>query len=72
MPIEFWWWVKPLWFTGYVTALTLGVAAIILDEAKPDSVLSNILAVLALAPWAISFVSVVVWLLINILILIWR
>lgn len=72
MPIEFWWWVRPLCYTGYVTLLVLGVTAIVIDKAKPGSILSCVLGVLALAPWAISIVSSLVWVLLNILILIWR
>lgn len=72
MPIEFWWWVEPLFFTGYLTIIVLGILGMLIDKAWPGNLFSYVLAVLAIAPWLICFLAVVVWLLTNILIIIWR
>ena len=72
MPIELWWWVMPLYYTGFLTLLTFGIAAILIDKAHTDSVCSLIFAIIACLPWAICAVTVVGWLITNILILIWR
>ncbi len=72
MPIEFWWWIEPLWLTGYLALVIFGILSLLLDKAKPDSLISNICAIIAFLPWVVSAASVIVWLIINALILIWR
>ena len=72
MPIELWWWVVPLFLTGWLTLLTFGIAAILIDAAYPDSICSYLFAIIACLPWVICAATVVVWLIVNILILIWR
>lgn len=72
MPIKLWWWVSPLCGTGYLTLLVFGGLAVLIDKAKPYNTISSIFAWIAFAPWLISILSTVVWLLINVLILIWR
>lgn len=72
MPIELWWWVKPLFETGYLTLIVFCVIGTLLEKLIPDNKITPILAVFAIAPWVIAPLSVVVWLLTNILIMIWR
>lgn len=72
MPIELWWWVEPLVKTGFLTILILGIPGLMLEERRPGKPLPTILMVLALVPFAICACSAIVWMLTNILILIWR
>lgn len=72
MPIELWPWVGKLFFTGWLTLLIFVPLSIWIDEAKPGSTVALILVILGLAPIAICAVTVVGWLLTNILIVIWR
>ena len=71
MPIEIWWWMKPLFYTGWLTLIVLGLASIGLDKVKPGNFASIIMIVLAVAPWLACFGAFLVWLVANILILIW-
>ena len=72
MPIELWWWVIPLWFTGYLTAVVFGAAAYLLDTVIPDTPVPIICAIIAVMPWVICALAGVVWLIANALIVIWR
>lgn len=72
MPIEFWWWIEPLWLTGFLMLLVFTPLAALFDKAMPHKRISDIFAVLAILPFVVSAASVVVWLVINALILIWR
>lgn len=72
MPIELWPWVGKLFFTGGLTLVILGAISIWVDNAKPGSTVALVLAILSIAPLAICAVAVIVWLLTNILIVIWR
>ena len=72
MPIELWWWVEPMFYTGLLTLFVVGVPSLWLDDAMPRSWLPELLAVLAIAPLVICLGSVIVWLLTNALIVIWR
>lgn len=72
MPIELWWWVEPLFYTGLLTLFVVGVPSIWLADAMPRSRLPELLMVLAIAPLVVCFGIVIVWLLTNALIVIWR
>lgn len=72
MAIELWWWVEKLFYTGWLALLILGPISIWVDNAKPGSTVDLVLVILAIAPFAICAVTVAVWLLTNILIVIWR
>ena len=72
MPIELWWWVKPLFETGILTLLIFGIATILVGKVRPDSICSFIFAIIGILPWAICAITVAAWLITNILILIWR
>lgn len=72
MPIELWPWVGKLFLTGWLTLLILGPISIWVDDAKPGSTVALVLVILAIAPFAICAVTVAVWLVTNILIVIWR
>lgn len=74
MPIEFWWWIEPLWLTGFLTVVIFGTIGAIREKIKPSykDIVSDILAALAIGPWCICALSVIAWLVINALVLIWR
>lgn len=72
MAVEFWWWIWPMFKTGFVTLVVFGIPACVYDAVRPYAKLPKILAVLALAPWAISTCGALVWGVINALVLIWR
>ena len=72
MAIELWWWVGKLFYTGLLALLILGPIGIWVDNVKPGSTVALVLVILAIAPFAICAVTVVGWLLTNILIVIWR
>ena len=73
MPIEFWWWIEPLWLTGFLTLIIFGTIGAIREKINPyGNPISGILAALAVGPWCICALSVIAWLVINALVLIWR
>lgn len=72
MPIELWWWVEPLYLTGFLAMFVLIPIAVLIDKVKPYNIFSAFLAVIAIAPPAASGLSLVVWLIINALVFIWR
>jgi hypothetical protein len=72
MPIELWPWAGKLFYTGWLTLMILGPIGIWVDNAKPGSKVALVLAILAIAPIAIFAVTVAVWIVTNILIMIWR
>ena len=72
MPIEFWWWIEPMFNTGFVTLFVCAIIAVLIEKAFPYNSVSMFFAVLTIVPWLISALSVAVWLLVNVLILIWR
>ena len=70
MPIELWWWVKPLFETGFFTLVLLGpIAAWMGNRAYW---IGLVLACIAVAPYVVTIVSALVWLLCNVMLLIWR
>lgn len=72
MPIKLWWWVSPLFLTGWIFFIFFGIAAIVVDAVCNNNWVPAVLVAIAIAPWVVCAVSVVVWLVTNILILIWR
>lgn len=74
MPIELWWWLEPLFETGLLTMIIFGFLCYLLNEVDgmTANIIRNISLLLAVAPWVIASLSVIVWFVINILILIWR
>ena len=74
MPIELWWWIRPLLMTGFVTVVILGIIALILIrvEQRWSDILAVILTAIAVAPILASCGSAVVWFFANILVSIWR
>ena len=72
MPIEMWWWMTPLLYTGYVTLIVFGIAAAIIDRIRPYNLASAIFGTLAVAPLGVFVASFVVWSMKNLMILIWR
>lgn len=71
MAIELWWWIKPLFETGLVTLLVIGVPAIWMARVGCYRI-SVIMAIVAVAPYVVTILSVLVWLLGNVMISIWR
>lgn len=72
MPIKLWWWVSPLFLTGWITFIFFSVASVIADKVCNKDWIPAVLAAIAIAPWVICGLSVVVLLVTNILIFIWR
>lgn len=72
MPIEFWWWIVPLFMTDIIFMIIALAVIWIIDKFNPASIFIDILGWLALAPLAVCGLSVVVWFVTNLLILIWR
>ena len=72
MPIEIWWWLKPLWLTGFVTLVVFTPISILVDKAKPGNVVGYVLAVIAALPFCSSVVVFVGWFFANLFVLIWR
>lgn len=72
MPIELWWWVGPLFFTGFLVAIICILVGYILERIWPGNIATVIIAVVGILPWAVCAVSILVWLIANILIIIWR
>lgn len=74
MPVEFWWWIEPLWLTGFLTVVIFGTIGAIREKIKHsyEDIVSDILMALAIGPWCICALSVIAWLAINVLVLIWR
>ena len=72
MPIEFWWWIVPLFMTDIIFVIIATLVILIIDKFNPASIFIEIFTGLALAPLAVCGLSVVVWFVTNLLILIWR
>lgn len=72
MAIELWWWVVPLALTGWITFILFGLATIIVDKVSNSHRVPVILAFIATAPWVICVLSVIAWLVANIMVAIWR
>lgn len=72
MLIRIWWWVEPLWLTGYLMLFFFIPLAVLFDKVMPNKRISEVLAVLAFLPLVVSAASVIVWLIINALVWIWR
>lgn len=72
MPIELWWWVAPLFLTGWIIFIFFVFASAVADKACNNYWVPAVLVAIAIAPWVVCAVSVVVWFVTNILILIWR
>lgn len=72
MPIELWWWVEPLFDTGFLTIMLAAVIAHLVDKNTSSTVIPAIVAAIGIAPWIICGCSVLVWFVTNVLIIIWR
>ena len=72
MPIKLWWWVEPLYETGFFTLIIGVVLAMLIDKVSGDTPIPAILSALSILPWLIRLGSVIVWFVTNMMILIWR
>ena len=72
MPIEFWWWISPMAATGFITMIIFMIVATIVDGIYPSHWVTAVLSFLAVLPWMIAIASTIIWIVTNILILIWR
>lgn len=72
MPIELWWWVEPLFDTGFLTIMLAAVIAHVVDKNTSSTVIPAIVVAIGIAPWIICVCSVLVWFVTNVLIIIWR
>lgn len=73
MPIEMWWWAEPLFYTGFLWLVIIGIIAGLIEAKTGEIGWPAILTlVIAVAPMVVCMASVVVWFVANILILIWR
>lgn len=66
---ELWWWVEPLLKTGMVTLVIVGLVARI---GKNCGDWLFWICVILLLPLAVCFVSVVVWVFVNLFLYIWQ
>lgn len=66
-----WWWVEPLFLTGWMTIVISAVLAWLLDKLKPNYWASTIILLIGLLPWAIVVLSIIIWIFSNIFIIIW-
>lgn len=69
--IEFWWWIKPLFLTGFVMAIVFCPIAELLDKSE-HYYLAISVSILAMLPWIACGASVIVWFFSNLMIWIWR
>ena len=72
MPIEFWWWIEPLFETGLLTLFLCGGVGMILDDVMRDSAVPFIIIFVGFLPSVISILSCFAWVIANALFLIWR
>lgn len=72
MPIEFWWWIEPLFETGMLTLLLCGGVGMILADVMRDSAVPFIIIFVGFLPGVISILSCFAWVIANALFLIWR
>lgn len=75
MPIELWWWIKPLFLTGFVIVIIVVPLAIWIDNKSAKRWVAKVTEVMILVaslPWIVCSACVVTWVLSNIFILIWR
>ena len=72
MPIEFWWWIVPLFMTDVIFMIIAFAVVRVIELFNPASIFIDILAWIVLAPLVVCGLSVVVWFVTNLLILIWR
>lgn len=66
-----WWWVEPLFLTGWMTIVISAVLAWLLDKLKPNYWANTIILLIGLLPWVIVVLSIVIWIFSNIFIIIW-
>lgn len=66
-----WWWVRPLFLTGWMTIVISGTLAWLLDKLKPNYWANTIILLIGLLPWAIVVLSIIIWIFSNIFIIIW-
>ena len=72
MPIELWWWIKPLILTGGVSMFVFIPVAIVVDKVHSNCLAAKILSAVAVAPWIVGGLAVACWFVLNMLISIWR
>lgn len=66
-----WWWVEPLFLTGWMTIVISSTLAWLLDKLKPNYWANTIILLIGLLPWAIVVLSIIIWIFSNIFIIIW-
>ena len=71
MPIALWWWIEPTFETGIVTLMLFTPVAVLFEKMQRPS-LATFAAIMALLPFAFVALTVGVWLVTNVLIVIWR
>ena len=72
MPIEFWWWIKPLILTGTLFMFILTPIAVYVERNCNRPKLMNLLLTLMFGPVVVGILSIFGWFISNLLILIWR
>ena len=71
MPIGLWWWIEPLFETGIVTLILFTPFAVLFEKmGRPH--LAAFVAFAAVLPLMFVPLNVVLWLVTNVLIVIWR
>lgn len=72
MPIEPWWWIVPLLETGIFVILLFGAIALMINDAKPYSNVPLVIVLIGSMPTVIAALGWFVWLMGNVLFVIWR
>lgn len=69
--IELWWWVRPLFLTGLFAMLVAAAIVVVLEKTTDGWLAEAVVAGVATLPWAVCALSVVYWLVGNLMILVW-
>ena len=72
MPIEPWWWIVPLLEIGIFVILLFGAIALMINDAKPYSNVPLVIVLIGSMPTVIAALGWFVWLMGNVLFVIWR
>lgn len=72
MPIELWWWVKPLFVTGLITMMVGFAVIMLVNTITEGDRVCGIIFCISLSPLLVSVLCGVGWFFANLLILVWR
>lgn len=68
--MTFWWWLEPLWYTGFVGLLLAGAICLLTGDYY-NKVL-EVICIVLVVPFALSVLSTVIWVLCFVFWFIWH